>query len=162
MFIHIVFYRKYLVTCTSKTAATLTKTQTVIIEFPICLNTTSETCNSTSSNATMSTSNSTADNSTVDTCNITMNNTTSNTSECEKSTEHTVSIKFTDTDGLLPLTLYECVIQLTVNNYTSAKSVHTLLYTTIKSDGKLMCFWLLYTTIKSDSKFICFGYCIQL
>ena len=122
MFILIVFYREYLVTCTSKTAATLTKTTTVIIEFPVCLNTTS----------TMST-----------------NNTTSNTSECEKSTEHTASISFTDSDGLLPLTLYECVIQLTVNNYMSAKSVHTLLNTNIKSDGKLMCFG--YCT-----------YCIQL
>ena len=129
MFIDIVFYREYLVTCTSKTAATLTKTTTVIIEFPVCLNTTSETCNSTSSN-------STADNSTVDACNIAMNNTTSNTSECEKSTEHTASINFTDSDGLLPLTLYECVIQLTVNNYASAKSVHTLLNTIMKSDGK--------------------------
>ena len=44
-------------------------------------------------------------------------------------TSHSASVSFTDVDGLQPLTLYECVIQLTVNNYTSAKSIPTYIYT---------------------------------
>jgi len=44
-------------------------------------------------------------------------------------TNHSASVSFTDVDGLQPLTLYECVIQLTVNNYTSAKSIPTSIYT---------------------------------
>jgi hypothetical protein len=44
-------------------------------------------------------------------------------------TNHSASVSFTDVDGLQPLTLYECIIQLTVNNYTSAKGIPTSIYT---------------------------------
>lgn len=43
-------------------------------------------------------------------------------------TNHSASVSFTDIDGLRPVTLYECVIQLTVNNYTSARGIPTSIY----------------------------------
>ncbi|XP_052067581.1 uncharacterized protein LOC127706896 isoform X1 [Mytilus californianus] len=111
---------EYLVTCTSNTAATLTKIQTVVLDFSECIIVTP--CNTTTDNTTVTSSNSTAANTTVLTdCNTIDPN-------CTKSTDHTTSVSFSDVDGLLPQTLYECVIQLTVDNYTSAKSVPTFIY----------------------------------
>ncbi|XP_071121963.1 uncharacterized protein [Mytilus edulis] len=44
------------------------------------------------------------------------------------STSHSASVTFKDTDGLLPLNSYDCVIQLEVNGYTSAKSIPETVY----------------------------------
>ncbi|VDI79459.1 Hypothetical predicted protein [Mytilus galloprovincialis] len=111
---------EYLVTCTSNTAATLTTLQTVVLDFPECIINTP--CNTTADNTTVTSSNSTTTNTTVTDCSTIDSN-------CTKSTDHTTSVSFGDVDGLLPLTLYECVIELTVDNYTSAKSVPTFIFT---------------------------------
>lgn len=107
-------------TCTSNTAATLTTIETVVLDFPECIIHTP--CNTTANNTTVTSSNSTATNTTATDCN-------SIDSNCTKSTDHTTSVSFSDLDGLLPMTLYECVIELTVDNYTSAKSVPTFIFT---------------------------------
>ncbi|CAC5377833.1 THBS2S [Mytilus coruscus] len=120
---------EYLVTCTSNTAATLTKIQTVELDFSKCIIVTP--CNTTTDNTTVTSSNSTAANTTVTDCNTVDSN-------CTKSTDHTTSVSFSDVDGLLPQTLYECVIQLTVDNYTSAKSVPTFIFTPAVITGKFL------------------------
>lgn len=110
-------------TCTSNTAATLTKIQTIVLDFSECIIDTP--CITTTDTTTVTSSTSTAADTTYN--NITECSTID--PNCIKSTNHTTSVSFSDVDGLLPLTLYECVIQLTVDNYTSAKSIPTLIFT---------------------------------
>ncbi|VDI75919.1 thrombospondin 2/3/4/5 [Mytilus galloprovincialis] len=141
---------EYLVTCTSNTAATLTKIQTIVLDFSECIIDTP--CNTTADTTTVTSSTSTSDDTTYTStaADTTYTSTAADTTytptaadttynhitecstidpNCIKSTDHTTSVSFSDEDGLRPLTLYECVIQLTVDNYTSAKSVPTLIFT---------------------------------
>ncbi|XP_052065857.1 protein artichoke-like [Mytilus californianus] len=53
---------------------------------------------------------------------------TETVTETIPSTSHSASVTFKDTDGLLPLNSYDCVIQLEVNGYTSAKSIPETVY----------------------------------
>lgn len=48
---------------------------------------------------------------------------------CPNSTEHNATVTFTSDDSVSSNTLYECVIQLEVDNYVSAKSVPSFVKT---------------------------------
>lgn len=49
--------------------------------------------------------------------------------DCYNVSYHSAEVTFTDVDGMLPLTTYECDIKMRVDDYTSANSIPVFVYT---------------------------------
>ena len=162
------YYREYVIKCTSTTASTLEKTVRVTVDLPrycfpalyygsACVNEClkldtpthlikcDSSCTPTPIDNTVITStdclidclltDGTVSNSG---CTRSCIRTSADLTVCTTVSNHSAEVTFTNTDGVLPLTTYECAIQLRSNGSTSAKSIPAFVHTpaTSSSGGK--------------------------
>ena len=165
MFCFTLYYREYVIKCTSTTASTLENTVRVTVDLPrycfpalyygsactdecLYLDTPTHLIKCDSSCTPTPTDNTVSDCS-IDClmtdgmvsnvgCTRSCARTSADLAVCTTVSNHRAEITFTNTDGVLPLTTYECAIQLRSNGYTSSKSIPAFVHTpaTSSSGGK--------------------------